>query len=183
MRRLYYIADDLETTRQVSDGIHAEGITDHDFHVVSRDEAGLYRHHIHSATTYQQLDVVHTGQRWAMAGAVVGIAIVAACSIGQPWGFEPNMITGAAIVLLCTAFGAWRGGMIGMTRENYKLAPFHHDLEAGRHLILLDVPASQEDEVRDMMRGRFPQVRQCGEDSTLINPFESAPRVYHQNPH
>ena len=41
MRRLFYVADDLETTRAVSDAVHEEGIRDHDFHVVSRDEAGL----------------------------------------------------------------------------------------------------------------------------------------------
>lgn len=183
MRRLYYIADDLETTGRVSDGIHAEGFSDHDFHVVSRDEAGLYQHRIHSATTYQQLDVIHTGQRFAIVGACAGLLFALGLYLGAPWGWRPDLITALALLVLGGGFGAWTGGMIGMSRENYKLAPFHHDLEAGRYLILLDVPADREAEVRDMMRARFPEVRQAGEDSTLINPFESAPRVYHQNTH
>jgi hypothetical protein len=183
MRRLYYIADDVETTRRVSETIHAEGVTDHDFHVVARDEAGLYRHHIHTATTYQQLDVIHTGERWAIGGAVLGVAAVGACRVFAPWGFEPGLSTSLLMVFVATAVGAWRGGMIGMRRENYKLAPFHHDLEAGRYVIMIDVPLAAEHDVRDLMRARHPQVRAAGEDSTLINPLESPPRIYPQNTH
>ena len=46
MRRLYYIADDLPTTRAISETLHDEGISDWNFHVVAKDEDGLYRHHI-----------------------------------------------------------------------------------------------------------------------------------------
>ena len=72
MRRLYYIADNLETTRAISETLHDEGIVDWNFHVVAKNESGLYQHHIHSANTYQQLDIIHTGERWAMVGACVG---------------------------------------------------------------------------------------------------------------
>ena len=75
MRRLYYIADDLPTTRAISETLHDEGITDWNFHVVAKDEDGLYRHHIHSATPIQQLDIVHTGERFALIGAAVGLAL------------------------------------------------------------------------------------------------------------
>lgn len=183
MRRLYYIADDVETTRQVSDTIHAEGVSDHDFHVVARDEAGLYTHRIHSATTYQQLDVIHSGERWAMGGAAIALLVVVLLHLLAPWGVRPDLLSGAALVLLGGLFGAWQGGMIGMSRENYKLAPFHHDLEAGRYLIMVDVPANREGDVRDALRDRFPGLRQAGEDSTLVNPFESPPRIYPQNTH
>lgn len=183
MRRLYYIADDLQTTRRVSDAIHAEGISDHDFHVVSRDEAGLYTHRIHSATTYQQLDVIHTGERWALGGGVIAAIVVIVLYLGSPWGFRPDLLSGMALILLGGLFGAWQGGMIGMSRENYKLAPFHHDLEAGRYLIMVDVPRDREADVREALRLRFPALRPAGEDSTLINPFESPPKIYPQNTH
>lgn len=183
MRRLYYIADDLQTTREVSDAIHAEGISDHDFHVVSRDEAGLYTHRIHSATTYQQLDVIHTGERWALAGGAIATIAVVMLHVFSPWGFQPSLLAGAALILLGGLFGAWQGGMIGMSRENYKLAPFHQDLEAGRHLIMVDLPRDREGDVREGLRLRFPTLRPGGEDSTLINPFESPPKIYLQNTH
>lgn len=183
MRRLFYVADDLETTRAVSDAVHEEGIRDHDFHVVSRDEAGLFRHRIHSAMTYHQLDVIHTGERWALAGVGVGLAAVLLLKLATPWDFSPDAIASAALVAFGGLFGAWQGGMVGLTRENYKLAPYHHELEAGRHVIMIDVPREREHDVRDLLRVRFPQVQAAGADTTLINPFETPPRIYRQNTH
>ena len=183
MRRLYYIAEDVETTRRVSDALHADGITDHHFHVVARDEAGLYRHHVHSASTLQQLDVIHTGERFAMAGAVGGLLLVWALQVVGPYGFQPDLLSGLALVILGALFGAWQGGMIGLTREHYQLAPYHHELEAGRYVIMVDVRREQEDDVRDLMRARFPRVSAAGDASTLVNPFETPDRIYHQNTH
>jgi hypothetical protein len=183
MRRLYYIAEDVETTRRVSDALHGDGITDHDFHVVARDEAGLYTHHVHSATTYQQVDIIHTGERFAMVGACAGLLLVWCLEVVAPFGFAPDLFSGLALVVLGTLFGAWQGGMIGLTREHYKLAPYHHDLEAGRYVIMVDVRGDREDDVRDLMRARFPEVCAAGDDSTLDNPFETPERIYHQNTH
>lgn len=183
MQRLYYIADDVETTRRVSDALHADGITDHHFHVVSRDEAGLYTHRVHSANTFQQLDVLHTGERFALLGAGVGLVLVMVLAATEPFGFAPGLFTGGAITLVGGLFGAWEGGMIGLTREHYKLAPYHHDLEAGRYLIMVDVQRAQEEDLRGLMRGCFPEVRAAGEDSTIVNPFATPDRVYHQNTH
>ena len=41
MRRLYYVADDLETTKAVADRLHAVGINDWHLHVLAKDEGGL----------------------------------------------------------------------------------------------------------------------------------------------
>lgn len=183
MQRLYYIADDVETTRRVSDALHADGISDHHFHVVSRDEAGLYTHRVHSANTFQQLDVVHSGERFALLGAGAGVLLVLLLGAAQPFGFVPDLFTGAVIVLVCGLFGAWEGGMIGLTREHYKLAPHHHELEAGRYLIMVDVRRDRETDLRGLMRSRFPEVRAAGEDSTFVNPLATPDRVYHQNTH
>lgn len=183
MRRLYYLADDLETTRRVSDALHFEGIRDLHFHVLAKDEAGLYQHRIHSATTYQQLDVIHTGEQFALVGVLVGLAAGIASYLLQPFPWETNVLTVVLMVMLGGFFGAWQGGMVGLSRESYKLAPFHDDIEAGRYLIMVDVKADNRSRVREMMNMRFPSVQRCGSTSTFINPFERAVKVYHQNTH
>ena len=114
MRRLYYIADDLPTTRAISETLHEEGISDWNFHVVAKDEDGLYRHHVHSATPIQQLDIVHTGERFAMIGAAVGL--VAGLIAYFSASLSPLAVF--AITLVAGLFGAWLGGMVGSSREN-----------------------------------------------------------------
>ena len=48
MSRLYFLIDDLATVEQVSQAMHGAGTTDWNCHAISRDEAGLYRHHMRS---------------------------------------------------------------------------------------------------------------------------------------
>jgi hypothetical protein len=183
MRRLYYLADDLETTRLVSEALHAEGIRDWNFHVLARDEAGLYQHSIHAATTYQQLDVIHTGERWAVGGAVIAGIAAAFCYYVQPFPFEVDTLAAVLFTLLGGFFGAWQGGMVGLSRENYKIAPFHDDIDAGRYLIMVDVQKEMRARVRELMNIRFPQVQRAGSSSTIINPLDRPQRVFHQNTH
>lgn len=179
MRRLYYIADDLPTTRAISETLHEEGVTDWNFHVVAKDEDGLYRHHIHSATPIQQLDIVHTGERFAMVGAAVGLlaGLIAYYSAALP------LLSVFAITLVAALFGAWLGGMVGLSRENYKLEPFHEEIEAGRYLIMVDVHKESKARVREIMNMGFPRVRFCGKDSTFINPFKRPRHIYPQTTH
>ncbi len=179
MRRLYYIADDLPTTQAISETLHDEGITDWNFHVVARDEGGLYRHHIHSATPIQQLDIVHTGERFAMIGAIVGLAAGTAAYFGAGLTMPAVIV----ITLVAALFGAWLGGMVGLSRENYKLEPYHDEIEAGRYLIMVDVQTESKARVREIMNMGFPRVRFCGKDSTFINPFKRPQHIYPQTTH
>jgi hypothetical protein len=183
MQRLYYLSDDLETTRRVSDSLRKEGISNWNFHVLSKDEAGLYTHHIHSAMPYQELDLVHTAQRWGLGGGALGLAFGLLGYYFQPLAWQVNGLVVALTTALGAAFGAWIGGMVGLTRENYKIAPFHDDIEAGRYLIMVDVTKEFRTRVRELMNVQFPSVQRCGSSSTFINPFDRAERLYHQSTH
>ena len=183
MQRLYYLANDVDTTQRVSDAVHKEGIRDWNFHVLAKDEAGLYTHHVHSATPYQQLDVIHTGERWGLVGACIGFAIGLACYLLQALPWETNAQTVAIMTLIGGFFGAWQGGMVGLSRESYKIAPFHDDIEAGRYLIMVDVKPEHRSQVRELMNMKFPAVQRCGSTNTLINPFDRPAHLRHQNTH
>ena len=171
MRRLYYIADDLPTTQALSEALHEDGVSDWNFHVVAKDARGLYRHHIHSATPFQRRDVIHTGERWGLVGLSVGLLAGAAdFTIGIPgWTREGWMVLlwGGTAALA----GCWLGGMVGLARENYRLAPFRDEIETGRLLIMVDVRKGSRHRVRQIMNMGFPRVRYCGKESTVTNPF------------
>lgn len=175
MRRLYYLADDLHACERIGNALKEAGVSDWNFHVLSRDEIGLYQHRIHAAATYHRLDVIHTGERWGMVGAAIGLLLGGAAYFTQPL---PWLVDGADVVLTAAVgglFGAWQGAIAGLSRENHKIAPFHDELEAGRHLVMVDVGDHNRARVRALMNLRFPSVRFCGGDSTFIGPFASIP--------
>jgi hypothetical protein len=68
-------------------------------------------------------------------------------------------------------FGAWEGGLTGVAQENRKLARFHHDIQAGRYLILIYARKAQAPAVRAMMRKRHPEADLVAVDRHFINPF------------
>jgi hypothetical protein len=183
MRRLYYIADDLPTTRAISETLHEEGVKDWNFHVVAKDESGLYQHHIHSATPIHQLDIIHSGERWGLLGAGAGLVVGLGIYFFEAFPFATTGLTVFLFALVGGLFGAWQGGVIGMSRESYKLEPFHEDIEAGRYLIMVDVKPDSRGRVREVMNMGFPKVRFCGRDTTMINPFSRPKRIFSQITH
>jgi hypothetical protein len=70
-----------------------------------------------------------------------------------------------------------------VSRESYKLAPFHAELDAGKTLILVDVAVHRVDEIRRLIAERFPKARFAGMDSPFINPLERPREVYAQTTH
>ena len=66
--------------------------------------------------------------------------------------------------------------MTGIATENKKLAAFHHDIEAGRYLVLIYAPREQEATVRWMVRARHPEAELAGVDRHFLNPFSPVKR-------
>lgn len=176
MKCLYYLAPTLDSTHGISDDLHAVGVDDFFLHVVSRDEAGLKKQHIHSSNYLETLDVVRDGVIGAAVGFCVGLLGVWAIDRFDPFGVEVPLFVYLALVAVATMFGAWEGGLIGIGLENRKLAKFHGDIEAGKFLILIYVLKTQEPAVRRMMRERHPEAELVGVDRHFVNPFSTPKR-------
>ena len=171
MKCLYYLAPTLESTHGISDDLHEVGIKDYFLHVISRDEAGLKKQHIHSSNYLETLDVVRDGLIGGAAGFLVGLLGVWLIDRFDPFGVEvPNFVY-FALVGVATLFGTWEGGLIGIGSENRKLAKFHDAIEAGKFLILIYALKEQEAAVGKMMRERHPEAELAGVDRHFINPF------------
>lgn len=169
MKRLYYLADNLDTADAVAKALHSEGISDWHFHVLSKDEAGLYKHHLHAATPLHQRDLIRTGERGALLGFCVGMTAAIFTALLLELSSIHSMVVFAVAVVLPTLFGAWLGGLVGLSTENHKIARFHDDIELGRALLMIDVKPSYENRVREL--AQLFALREGGEDTTVIVPF------------
>ncbi|HEY3698548.1 MAG TPA: YrzE family protein [Spongiibacteraceae bacterium] len=168
-RRLYYLADNIEMVDRVANLLHRQGIEGWNFHVLSKDDVGLYKHHLHSATPLHSQDILRAGERGALIGLLAGL-VISLIVIGV-FGFFQNQFIIAALVitLLVTMHGAWAGGMAGLMNENYKIKRFHGDIEAGRFLLMIDVTNNSREKVKRALDS-LPIVPQ-GDDSIVVLPF------------
>jgi hypothetical protein len=178
MKCLYYLAPSLQSTNAISDDLHAVGIDDFFLHVISRDESGLKKQHIHSSNYLETLDLVRDGLIGAVIGFLAGLIGVWLLQHFAPFG--PNVHVPAfayyLIVAAATLFGAWEGGLVGVATENKKLERFHDDLEAGKYLILIYALKEKEEAARRMMGERHPEAEFVAADRRFINPFSSVRR-------
>ncbi len=175
MNRLYYLTPSLDSAEKISIDLHDEGIRDWNFHVHCKNEAGLYKRHVHSSNYIQKLDVIRFWERGAMLGFVVALIVIAYCIVAQPFG--PG-ITGLAYVTIfgfITLFGGWVGGLVGIEIENQKLVQYHEAIELGKYLVLIDVASSEEEKVKNLMNNKHPEAQFKRVGSTMINPFKFKP--------
>lgn len=179
MKCIYYLASTLSSTQDVSDDLHEVGVKDFYLHVVTKDECGLKKQHIHSSNYLETLDVIRDGFIGAAIGFLAGLLGVALLMYFRPFGpnIEVPTLVYAALVGAATLFGAWSGGLAGIGSENHKLARFHDDIAAGKYLILVYVRKHQENTVRKMMKDRHPDAELVGIDSHVVNPFTNVNRI------
>lgn len=179
MKCLYFLAPSLSSTHDVSDDLHQAGIKDYYLHVISKDECGLKKQHIHSSNYLETLDVVRDGFIGAALGFVIGLVGIGLLMYFEPFGPNVQVPTFVYVILvgLATLFGAWEGGLTGIATENKKLSRFHDDISAGKYLILVYVRKQREAAVRQMMKEKHPDAELVAVDTHFINPFSNVARV------
>lgn len=172
MIRLFYLTDSLEAAAQASQTLYDAGISAWNFHVLSSDESGIYRRHLHGATAWQKNDILRCGERGAMAGLCTGILLSLVSVFAVPSaGLLP--ITAVGVCVLFTLVGTWLGGMWGLQIENHQISRFHDDIASGKYLIMVDVRKSRLNMVKCLM-GLIPEAPLVGTDQTVVLPFARA---------
>jgi hypothetical protein len=174
MKRIYYVTDNIDSTEQISKDLHQAGISDWHFHVLSKDEAGLYKRHIHSANYVHKLDIIRNAERGAIAGFLGAVLVTGYVIAAEPFGSNLSGLVYVAIFGFITLFGAWMGGLVGIAHENQKIAVYHDDIASGKFLIMIDVKVGEEDKVQALMAEKHPEARFKRIGSTFINPFKFA---------
>jgi len=171
MKRLYYLSNNIDVVEKLSGKLHQKGITDWNFHVMGKDKADMVRHHVHTTTPLHELDIVRSGERGVLAGFLVGLLLTCYVALFTSFGASMGLIAQAASVVLFVMFGAWVGGLVGVSTENYKIRRFHSAIDAGNFLIMVDVKQDQRRDVEDVI-DMFHDIQRAGEDSTFVSPFD-----------
>ena len=172
MQRLYYLTHDIQSAERACSELNQMGISDSHLHVLSRDEEGLKKHHLHAATPIHELDILRYGERGFVLGAVLSAVVITLVNAYTTWFQMFGAIAVLSMVLLIVGFMTWLGGFVGVQSENYKIRRFHNDIVAGAYLLMVDVFPRQREGVEQLML-KHTNVVNAGEDSTLVMPFDS----------
>jgi hypothetical protein len=171
MKCYYFLSPTLESTESISDDLRKSGVADWFIHIISKNEAGLNRKKLHSSNYIETMDFMRHGLIGASLGFAFGIIFSLIMIVTEPVGPGVPLIAYAALVFLFTCFGAWQGGLVGISKENRKLAPYHQEIHTGKYLILVYAPKKHEKSVTDTMRRLHPEAELVGIDTKFYNPF------------
>ena len=169
MKRLFYLVDSIDSVDEISDDLHAHGVTDWRFHIISKDEAGLFRHHLHTASVLDRTDLPRFVERGVLIGALAGVLVVGTLSLIV--GLNLPMGAWIALFAFAVVAGGWLAGFGGIQSENYRIRRFHDDIEAGKYLVMVDVSKRDLQEMKRLMGERHPEAALQGEDSSFNNPL------------
>lgn len=171
MKRLYYLTTNLDAVDNISQTLHDAGISDWNFHVLSKDKAGLMTHRLHSTTPFHERDILRAAERGALIGIAAGVSVALLLTATSVIPADTGFMALASLVLVCTLFGTWAGGFFGIQTENYKVRQFHAELEEGQHLLMVDVDRKHEHAIRRLMAHHREAVP-MGVDTPLVTPFD-----------
>lgn len=146
--RLFYLVPDLSSAARARDDLLLHRIEARHMHFLANTPLPP---DLPEATVFHKTDIVHGAELGAMIGAGLGLLLGLFLIGGAQIGIPKNPL----IVLLCAGvfagLGAWVASMIAAAIPNSRLAAFTGEVEQGRILLIVDVPARRVTEIEDLL--------------------------------
>ena len=159
--RLYYFLPDMESARRAFDDMLLNRIEER--HVRFLTGGAPLPDDMPEANFLLKTDVLHGLATGTMIGAVLGIAL------GALLAFYYDFPQGAVLItaLIGLLFGGWAASMAAAALPNSRLKAFSPELESGKVLMIVDVPARRVKQIESMLAERHPEMRFKGEEPNI----------------
>ena len=164
-RRLYFVLPDIASARAMLDEMLLARIEVKHIHFLGT--RGTLPPDLPEASVLQKTDIVHGAQMGLVIGAVVGAAAGGLVVMFPPEGVTLKLIAVLAAALGGAFFGAWVSSMVASAVPNSRLKPFENAIEAGRVLMMVDVPMTRTQEICELVTRRHPEAVSGGVEPTI----------------
>lgn len=164
-RRLYFVLPDLASAKQIVNDLLLARIEDRHMHFHAKD--GVSLDGLHQANLFQTSDIVHGAESGLVVGGVAGVMAGIAVMLFPPTGVSMQLVTVLISAVLGSVFGVWVSSMIASSIPNSRLREFERDIEAGKILLMVDVPASRVGEIRELFAMRHPEATGGFQEATI----------------
>ncbi len=167
MKRLYYLFSGTDQAKNISRDLQSAGISYGQLHFMAKNNLSLNQANLHTTSLLEERDLQHKGAYGSIIGLGSGL-LVAFYLLAVEFQGQLNMSLFFGICIIFTCFGAWAGGMLGISSENFHLARFHDALEDGDTLLMLDTYSEREEsKAKALMHHQHLEAKYEGEDENV----------------
>ena len=155
-RRIYWLLPDLASARQTMNELLLARLAEQHIHFVARDDIDISD--LHAANILQTSDVIRSAQAGLVIGGAAGAALGAVAAVFYPIvGSEPQWGLVAVLAIVGGLVGAWASSLIGASTPSNRLKRFEPALDAGKVLLMVDVPRSRLEEIEEQLQALHPE--------------------------
>lgn len=164
MRRIYFLAPNIEVSRKIVDELLLARIEERHIHVLAK--RGTPMEDLPEASYLQKSDFIPALQQGVALGGLTGI-VAGLVAVAVPGG--PVLIGGA--VLATTLAGAGVGGLMsslaGSSIGNRRIQQFEDAIEKGEFLFMVDVPKDRVENIEALIKKHHPEAECAGTEPEI----------------
>lgn len=152
MRRIYFLAPNIEITHKIVEELRFEGIEERHIHILAKRDTPL--EDLPEAGVTIKTDFLPAVERGIALGGTTGLL---AGLIGLR--FAGFAIAGGPIlgvIMAGATIGSLMGGLSGMNSSNSRLKKFEEAIEQGGLLVLVDVPRERIEAIGKLVIKHHP---------------------------
>ena len=164
-RRLYFVLPDVASARSMLNEMLLARIEVRHIHFLSRRDT--LPDDLPEANVLQKTDIVHGAQMGIGIGGIVGAVAGALVVFFPPEGVTLKLFTILVVAIAGALFGAWASSMVASSVPNSRLKGFQRDMEAGKVLMMVDVPMSRVQEICQLVSSKHPEAASGGFEPTI----------------
>ena len=167
-RRLYFVLPDVESARRSADDLLLARVEDRHMRFLAR--RGTELDPLHEAGYLDKTDMVHGAAVGLALGAIIGALVGVMVVAYPPDGTNPQLVSVLIGMLIGAPLGAWMASMAGAAVPNSRLRQFQADIDAGRVLMMVDVPFGRVEEITELVVSRHPEAMPRGQAIRYVFP-------------
>src|SRR2546423_6459636 len=163
--RMYVMLPDLASAHKVANDLLLARIADKHMHFLARRGTDLGE--LHEASYLQKTDTVHGAFTGFVIGGLMGVIVGVMLVNFPPGGMSLQLVAVLVAAIVGAGLGTWVASMVGLQVPNSRLRSFEGDIQEGKVLLMLDVPAGRSQEVHEIIARRHPQAADRGNEPTV----------------
>lgn len=164
-RRLYFMLPDVPSAERTLEDLLLARVEARRIHCLARREMPMGK--LPEASFLQKTDTVHGAETGMAIGGIAGVIGGAIAVAFPPGGSSLQLVTVLITGIAGAAFGTWVASMVGTAVPNSRLARFRDEIEKGRILMMVDVPLTQTQAVKDLVLRRHPEAHSGGMEPSI----------------